>query len=209
MLTPRPTPTRLATLVVAAACVAALSACTSSGSTSKSGSPSGSTSASGTSGTSGTSSTTSSGATGSSSSGSGKSGHAPGKPLATQIIQGSHLTYNIDIWARETAPACDKYVTGAKITALVRGKPCTLTRIIATTKVDGKALGVSEATLKFGGSPAAAARTATQVAVPAAAPDNAVNSAGSVTAVRTWYLSGRTTANDPRLSEAVEDLSTI
>jgi hypothetical protein len=102
--------------------------------------------------------------------------------------------------------------------------------------VNGKKIGVGEAKFKFGGPAAAAARTATQVAVlltssatdgvvdllqdgkrlpsgparvPDTAPRNALNSASSVTAVRAWYLSGKTASNDPRLNEAVEDLSTV
>ena len=159
---------------------------------------------------------------------------APSQPVQTKTVHGpSGTNYVVKIWAETTQTNCAAHAYGAPVISFLRRHPCfDMRQLLATTTVDGKAVGFAQRTIGFRGGNASY-RTAGQFrdlvtrsgtgnlndlmregyrlpSGPSAVPfPNAFSALGqdnSVTVVEAWYLNGPTPDNDPHLVRMAQDL---
>jgi hypothetical protein len=158
----------------------------------------------------------------------------PAQPLQTKTVQASGgTTYVVKIWADTTQTNCAAHAYGAPVISFLRRHPCfNMRQLLATTTVDGKAVGFAQRTIGFRGGNASY-RTAGEFrdlvtrsgtgnlndlmregyrlpSGPSAVPfPNAFSALGqdnSVTIVEAWYLNGPTPDNDPHLVRMAQDI---
>ncbi len=150
-------------------------------------------------------------------------------------IQGVHATFTIKVWSQVTSPSCAGHAHGAAVVAFLRKHPCTaLTRLLGTTIIDKKAVGLAQSNVTFAGTTNTATTAATDftlligkkgagnitdlfrdgrrlpsgpAAIPASSATNVRNDERTATVVAAWYLKGGTPRDDPSLSELSEALS--
>jgi hypothetical protein len=153
---------------------------------------------------------------------------APAAPIRTATVHGPNgVTYVIKVWAQTQVPDCAAHAYGAPVIAYLTAHPCYgLARTLATTTVDGKAVGISTCSVGFSGPAPQVYQTAgafnTLVTAdgtgslndllregyrlpsgPASVPSPdafaALSQDNGVTVDDAWYLSGPTPNNDPPL----------
>jgi hypothetical protein len=158
----------------------------------------------------------------------------PSQPVQTKTVHGpSGTNYVVKIWAETTVADCAAHAYGAPVIRFLRQHPCfSMRQLLATTTVDGKAVGFAQRTVGFRGGNASY-RTAGQFrdlvtqsgtgnlndlmregyrlpSGPSAVPfPNAFSALGqdnSVTVVEAWYLDGPTPDNDPHLVRMAQDI---
>ncbi len=159
---------------------------------------------------------------------------APATPLRTSTVLGDHGTYVIREWARVVTPTCPDHAYGAPVIAYLTAHACSgLTRLLATTTVDGRQAGFAQSTLGFMGTAPEVYKTAgdfralvtkdgtgnlrdlmrdgyrlpsgpTRVPYPNAF--SALSQDNGVTVVEAWYLHGPTPDNDPALVAMAKDI---
>lgn len=140
----------------------------------------------------------------------------------------------IQIWARATSRNCAAHAYGAPVIDFLHRHSCNgLTSLLATTTVDGRAVGFAQRSVGFGGGVNQSYRAAgqfralvsrsgtgnlndllregyrlpagpTQVPFPNAF--NAQSQDSGVTVVEAWYLTGSTPDNDPALERMERDI---
>lgn len=160
----------------------------------------------------------------------------PSTPLRTVTVGPtvSGATYVITIWAQRRDATCAEHAYGAPVVDFLRAHRCNgLTRLLATTTVDGRGVGFAESRLGFTGTADAVYRVAgdfrrlvtlagtgnivdllreggrlpsgpTSVPVPSAF--SALSQDAGVTIDELWYLSGPTPENDPPLVRLAQDI---
>jgi hypothetical protein len=159
----------------------------------------------------------------------------PSQPLRTVTARGGNgSTYVVKLWAEVELKDCAANAYGAPVIAFLRQHPCAGIRsVLATTAVNGRAVGFAQRSIGFRGAGDSSYRTAgrfralvsrsgtgnlddlmragyrlpsgpTQVPFP-----NAFNAQGQdngVSIVEAWYLSGPTADNDPALERMEQDI---
>lgn len=159
----------------------------------------------------------------------------PAQPLRTVTAQApGGRTYVIKVWAQTTTQDCAAHAYGAPVINYLDAHPCAgLTRSLATTIVNGRAVGISQCTIGFLGaapqvySTAGSFRSLVQAdgtgslddllregyrlpAGPADVPQpdafDALDQDAGVSVFDAWYLSGATPNNDPALVSMEHDL---
>ncbi len=159
----------------------------------------------------------------------------PAQPLRTVTAHApGGRSYVVKIWAEKTVTNCAAHAYGAPVISFLRRHPCfSMRQLLATTTVDGKAVGFAQRSIGFRGGMNASYRAAgefrdlvTQSGTgnlndlmregyrlpsgPSAVPfPNAFSALGqdnSVTVVEAWYLSGPTPDNDPPLVRMAQDI---
>jgi hypothetical protein len=159
----------------------------------------------------------------------------PSQPLQTKTVHASGgTTYVVKIWAEATQTNCAAHAYGAPVISFLRRHPCfSMRQLLATTTVDGKAVGFAQRSIGFRGGMNASYRAAGQFrdlvtrsgtgnlndlmregyrlpSGPSAVPfPNAFSALGqdnSVTVVEAWYLNGPTPDNDPHLVRMAQDI---
>lgn len=158
----------------------------------------------------------------------------PSTPVSTVTVQGQHATYTVKIWAVARDRNCAAHAHGAQVTAFLHRHPCAaLTRRLATTSVNGRAVGLSQITVRFPGPRRRAYDVASrferlvhnssstgiddlfrdgyglpsgpqQVPSPDASDD--LVGIGVVSFGEAWYLDGSTPNDDPALISMTEDV---
>ncbi len=143
-------------------------------------------------------------------------------------------SYIVEIWADKQVSECAAHAYGAPVISFLRRHPCDgMRQVLATTTVDGKAVGFAQRTIGFRGGMNRSYRAAGQFrelvsrsgtgnlndlmregyrlpSGPSTVPfPNAFSALGqdnSVTIVEAWYLHGRTPDNDPPLVRMAQDI---
>jgi hypothetical protein len=161
----------------------------------------------------------------------GGSGHpVPSKPVRERTVQGSDGTvYDVKVWAEVTGEKdCAAHAYGGPVVSFLQAHPCgSMSRLLATTTVNGRAVGFAQRSLGFAGRNAGQAyRTAGKFrklvsqngtgnvndlmregyrlpsgpkTVPFPNAFSALSQDSGVTIVEAWYLDGPTPSNDPAL----------
>ncbi|MEO8889177.1 MAG: hypothetical protein ABI301_07320 [Jatrophihabitantaceae bacterium] len=153
---------------------------------------------------------------------------APSKRLRSVSVTAPDGTgYLVDIWAERTDPTCTDHAYGQPVVDYLNAHACGgLHRLLATTTVDGRAVGLAISDLGFKGVDPQVYTTAGQFAVlvkqngtgniddlmrsgsrlpagPSAVPNPDVTTAQAqddgVEIVDAWYLTGATESTDPAL----------
>jgi hypothetical protein len=143
-------------------------------------------------------------------------------------------SYVIKIWADKKVTNCAAHAYGAAVVKFLRRHPCfDMRQVLATTTVDGRAVGFASRAIGFRGGMKKSYRAAGKFrnlvtrsgtgnlndlmregyrlpSGPSAVPfPNAFSALGqdnSVTVVEAWYLKGPTPDNDPPLVRMAEDI---
>lgn len=143
-------------------------------------------------------------------------------------------TYVVKIWAETEVKDCAAHAYGAPVINFLRTHPCAgMRQVLATTTVDGKAVGFAQRSIGFLGGMNQSYRAAGQFRAlvtrsgtgnlndllregyrlpsgPSAVPfPNAFSALGQdngVTVVEAWYLHGPTPDNDPPLVRMAQDI---
>jgi hypothetical protein len=158
----------------------------------------------------------------------------PSRPLRTVTAHApGGTTYEVQIWAERSATDCAAHAYGA-VVAFLHRHPCSgLRQVLATTTVDGRAVGFAERSIGFRGGMQAGYRAAGQfrelvtrdgtgnlddlmregyrlpsgpTSVPFPNAFSALAQDNSVTVVEAWYLQGATPDNDPPLVRMAQDI---
>ena len=86
---------------------------------------------------------------------------APSEPVRTATVHAGARTYAIEVWSETTDTDCPGHAYGAPVVAYLKAHPCNgLTRLLATTEVGGRAVGIAQSTLGFTGTSPAVYATA-------------------------------------------------
>ena len=159
----------------------------------------------------------------------------PSTPASVVTVQGQHATYTVKIWAVAHDRDCAAQAFGPKAVAFLNRHPCTsMVRRLATTTVNGRAVGLSQATLRFPGPRHRAYNVASRFErivhnsagsagiddlfgdgfglpsgpqrVPSPNASDDLVGIGVVSFGEAWYLDGTTPDHDPALISMTEDL---
>lgn len=160
---------------------------------------------------------------------------APSEPLRSKDIDASDgSNYLIQVWAQKRTTDCSGNAFGAPVIDFLDAHPCSgLTQVLATTTIDGRAVGIAQDTIGFEGDAPKAYRVATEFndlvgedgtgnlddlmrngyRLPAGPPYVPASNAfdveaqdASVTVVDAWYLTGATPDDDPALVKMARDV---
>ena len=159
---------------------------------------------------------------------------APSQPVRTATVHADTATYVIKVWAETTDTDCPGHAYGAPVITYLQAHPCSsVTRLLATTTVKGKAVGFAQSTIGFSGTAPQVYTTAgnfrtlvTQdgtgnindllregrrlpsgpTSVPSPDAFSAVGQDAGVTIVDAWYLDEPTPDNDPALVKMAHDI---
>lgn len=158
----------------------------------------------------------------------------PTSPVRTVTVDGEHDSYVIQVWAQVNNDSCYDHAYGQPVITYLTTYPCRgLTRVLASTVVDGRDVGVAQSSFSFSGAPPTVYKTAGNfrklvdqdgtgnlrdlfregyrmpdgpTSVPAPDAFSALSQDSAVTVVDAWYLDGPTPANDPKLERMAKDL---
>lgn len=160
----------------------------------------------------------------------------PSQPIRTKsVVTHSGTTYVIKVWAEQKSVTdCAAHAYGAPVIKYLRKHPCFgLDRLLATTTVNGKAVGFAQRSIGFKGGMSqgysAAGGFAKLVSkngtgnlddlmrdgyrlpsgpksVPFPNAFSALGQDNDVTIVEAWYLKGKTPDNDPALEKMCRDI---
>jgi hypothetical protein len=160
----------------------------------------------------------------------------PSHPVRTATVHAisGGKAYVIDIWAETTDLDCAAHAYGGPVIAYLTAHPCRgLTRLLATTMVNGKRVGFNQSSLAFAGGAPASYTTAGNfrslvvkdgtgnvndllregrrlpsgpTSVPSPDAFSALSQDASVTIVDAWYLDVPTPDNDPALVRMAQDI---
>jgi hypothetical protein len=159
----------------------------------------------------------------------------PVQPLRTKTVHGpSGTDYVIKVWAQDDVTDCAAHAYGRPVIHYLRAHPCYgLSRILATTTVNGKPVGFAQRSIGFRGAQdqgyKAAGRFRKLVSengtgnlndllregyrlpsgpksVPFPNAFSALAQDNNVTVVEAWYLNGPTPDNDPALERMAQDI---
>lgn len=161
---------------------------------------------------------------------------APKNPLRTVTVTTtiSGKSYVIKVWAEQSDPTCVEHAYGTPVINYLKAHPCGgLHRLLATTTVDGRAVGFAESRLGFVGSGDAVYDVASKfiqlvnkegtgnirdllrdgrrlpsgpTAVPSPNAFSALGQDAGVIIDEIWYLHGPTPDNDPPLVQLARDI---
>lgn len=161
---------------------------------------------------------------------------APSHPVRTATVHGvgSSAVYRIEVWVQTTESSCAAHAYGAPVIAYLTAHPCRgLSRLLATTTVNGKRVGFAQSSLAFLGTApqdydiaAKFRKLVTQdgtgnvsdllregrrlpsgpTAVPSPNAFSALGEDAGVVIVEAWYLDGPTPQNDPALVTMARDI---
>ena len=181
------------------------------------------------------STTPSKGSSSAPSSSTGASVHpVPSAPLRTITAPGSDgTTYEVKIWAENSVTDCAAHAYG-EVASFLRHHDCYgLRQVLATTTVDGRAVGFAQRSIGFRGGERSSYRAAGRfrslvtrsgtgnlndlmregyrlpsgpTSVPFPNAFSALAQDNSVTVVEAWYLDGPTPDNDPALVRMAQDI---
>jgi hypothetical protein len=158
----------------------------------------------------------------------------PSAPLSTKTATGSDGTvYAVSIWAEQNSADCAAHAYG-QVAQFVATRDCRgIRQVLATTAIDGRAVGFEQNAVSFGGTMDSAYRAAGQFRdlvasdgtgnlndllregyrlpagpdhVPSPDAFSALGQDNGVDVVDAWYLDGATPANDPALVKMAEDI---
>jgi len=157
-------------------------------------------------------------------------------PLRTVTVSTtiSGKTYVIKVWAERKDATCAEHAYGTPVINFLRAHACTgLDRLLATTAINGRAVGFAESRLGFVGTADAVYRTASDfrklvtedgtgnindllrdgarlpngpTVVPSPSAFSALGQDAGVTIDELWYLAGSTPVNDPPLVQMAQDI---
>jgi hypothetical protein len=155
------------------------------------------------------------------------------KPVKTVTVHGQHGTYVFQIWAVKQEKNCAAHAYGRPMVTFLRKHPCiSMSQLIATTTVDGRAVGLAQNTIGFGGKVQQAYRTTNKFrtlvtrngtgnlddllregyrlpsgpkAVPSPDAFTALEQDNGCTVTDSWYLKGPTPTNAKPLEQMVVD----
>ena len=160
----------------------------------------------------------------------------PSHPVRTKtVVTHSGTSYVIKVWAEQKGVTdCAAHAYGAPVIKYLRKHPCFgLDRVLATTIVDGRAVGIAQRSIGFRGGMSqgysAAGGFAKLVSkngtgnlddlmrdgyrlpdgpksVPFPNAFSALGQDNNVTVVEAWYLKGKTADNDPALEKMCRDI---
>lgn len=158
----------------------------------------------------------------------------PSKPVRTATVHAGSASYVIKVWTETTDIDCAAHAYGKPVIDYLTAHPCHgVTRLLATTAVNGKPVGFAQSSLGFKGDAPQVYKTAGDFGVlvtqdgtgnindllregrrlpsgPTAVPSpdafSALGQDGSVTIVDAWYLNGPTPDNDPALVKMAHDI---
>ena len=154
--------------------------------------------------------------------------------MRTATVHSGATTYDIKVWAQATDADCAAHAYGTPVIDYLTAHPCSgVTRLLATTVVNGKGVGFAQSSLGFkGGAPqvyqtagdfrALVTRDGTgnindllregrrlpsgPTAVPSPDAFSALGQDAGVAIVDAWYLDGPTPDNDPALVGMAHDI---
>ena len=159
---------------------------------------------------------------------------APDTPLRTVTVHAGSRSYVIKIWAQVTDPTCAAHAYGQPVITFLTEHPCHgLTRLLATTTVSGREVGIAQSATGIPGTASDPYKYAAQFAAlerssgtgsindllregyrlpsgPAAIPANeafnVLSQDAGVTIYDAWYLQGPTPDQDPALMTMTQDI---
>jgi hypothetical protein len=159
---------------------------------------------------------------------------APSAPVRTATVHAGSATYLVKIWTETTNADCAAHAYGTPVISYLKAHPCSgVTRLLATTTVNGKAVGFAQSAIGFKGTAPDVYTTAgnfrvlvTQegtgnvndllregrrlpsgpTAVPSPDAFSALGQDAGVTIVDAWYLDQPTPDNDPPLLKMAHDI---
>jgi hypothetical protein len=159
---------------------------------------------------------------------------APSSPVRTATVPAGSTTYLVKIWTETTNADCAAHAYGAPVISYLQAHPCSgVTRLLATTTVNGKSVGFAQSAIGFKGTAPDVYTTAgrfrslvTQegtgnlndllregrrlpsgpTAVPSPDAFSALGQDAGVTIVDAWYLDQPTPDNDPALVKMAHDI---
>jgi hypothetical protein len=142
-------------------------------------------------------------------------------------------TYVIDVWAERTDKDCAAHAYGQPVISYLQAHPCSgMTRVLATTTVNGRGVGIAQSSIGFSGQAPESYQTAGNfrtlvgldgtgnlddllregrrlpsgpTAVPSPDAFSVLAQDAGVTVVDAWYLDGATPDNDPALVTMARD----
>jgi len=148
-------------------------------------------------------------------------------------VHGTGGTFTVRVWARQTGTDCAAHAYGAPVIKYLRAHPCaSMTRLLATTTVGGRAVGFAQESVTFAGEyptkytyagrfRALVTKDGTgnvndlmregyrlprgPAAVPYPNAFDAQSQDAVTTVVEAWYLRGATPDNDPALVRMERD----
>lgn len=146
----------------------------------------------------------------------------------------SGKSYTIKVWVDRKDPTCADHAYGTAIVNFLKAHPCSgLQRLLATTTVNGRGVGIAESRLGFLGQADASYQTASDFiklvsaegtgnitdllsegyrlpsgpsSVPSPDAFNAIGQDAGVSVDDMWYLDGPTPSNDPPLVQMSRDI---
>lgn len=146
----------------------------------------------------------------------------------------SPIVYKIDVWVESADSSCAEHAYGAPVIAYLTAHPCHgLSRLLATTTVNGKRVGFAQSSLAFVGTAPQDYEFSHQfqklvaqdgtgnindllrdgrrlpsgpTAVPSPDAFFVTGEDAGVTIVDAWYLDGPTPTNDPPLVQMAKDI---
>lgn len=158
----------------------------------------------------------------------------PSTPLRTVTAHSADGEFVIQVWAEVKTPTCADSAEAQSVVTYLTKHPCTgLDRLLATTTVAGRPVGLAVSELAFGGTGLAADQTAGRFAalvkrkgtgalrdllrdgyrlpsgptsVPSTDAFNALAEDAGVAVFDAWYLDGPTPANDAPLEKMIGDV---
>ncbi len=159
---------------------------------------------------------------------------APSSPVHVATVHIGTTTYVISVWSQTTDVNCVAHAYGAPVIAYLTAHPCHgMTRLLATTAVNGKPVGFNQSSISFEGDAPAVYQDAGDfrtlvlqdgtgslndllreghrlpsgpTAVPSPDAFEALSQDAGVTIYDMWYLSGPTPNNDPALIKMAQDI---
>lgn len=158
---------------------------------------------------------------------------APSKPVRTATVHAATATYLIKVWTETTDTDCAAHAYGAPVINYLKAHRCSgVSRLLATTTVNGKAVGFAQSSLAFTGTAPQVYTTAEKfralvetngtgnindllregrrlpsgpTGVPSPDAFSAEGQDAGVIIVDAWYLNGPTPDNDPALVKMAQD----
>lgn len=159
---------------------------------------------------------------------------APSTPVRTASVHAGPTTYLIKVWAETADTECSSHAYGAPVIAYLTAHPCnSLLRLLATTTVNGRAVGLAQSGIGFTGAGPDVYKTAGDfmklvtengtgnindllregrrlpsgpTAVPSPNAFSALGQDAGVVIDEAWYLDGATPENDPPLVKMAHDI---
>ncbi len=154
--------------------------------------------------------------------------------MRTATVQAGSATYLIKIWTETTNADCAAHAYGTPVINYLKAHPCSgVTRLLATTTVNGKGVGFAQSSIGFKGTAPGVYTTAGNFRVlvtkegtgnlndllregrrlpsgPTAVPSpdafSALGQDAGVTILDAWYLDQPTPDNDPALVKMAHDI---